>query len=188
MIRYARLIAVWTLLAATPIMEARFAAAQEPGGSYTTPDWGDYPMLMSQFGELCTMCEAYVKCTPDTARGAEQQGFNLYYFQVKSFWGQIATIWIYFAVWFDPITSEERPAAIYRFDGSRAVIPTTAYLSEEDALIEIDDTQIDRDSADWHNSDGVRIGTCTRLGIPESMAMISRSGQWMEQQQADAGQ
>lgn len=168
----------WTLLLLVCAGATSTAAlAQNPNDTLATPDWGDYPMLMSQFGELCTMCEAYVQC--NSAESADQTSppYTLYYFKTKTFWAQIATIWDYFAMWFDPVTSQSRPAAVYQF-ADQVVTPVTAYLSVADSLIEIDGTRIDRNTLEWSSDAGQKLGTCTRLGIPESMAMIENAGPW----------
>ena len=123
------------------------------------------------------MCEAYVKCEPNVGRQNSASGYVLYYFQTKTFWGQIATIWDYFAVWFDPVTSENRPATIYRFtDNAENMVstPTTTYLSVADSRIDIDQTWIDRDTHAWNDNAGNVIGHCNRLGIPESMELVAQ--------------
>ncbi|NKB45619.1 MAG: hypothetical protein GKS03_15210 [Alphaproteobacteria bacterium] len=168
-------ITAWTLVGFLMISgfnsEVWAQASADPMG---TPDWGDYPMLMSQFGELCTMCEAYVQCRPEPADSTTDRDFTLYYFQNKTFWGQIATIWDYFARWFDPVTSQSRPATVYKFSSDATVTetPLTAYLSVAESEIQIEKTRIDRTKHSWMNEGGDEIGTCKRLGIPESMAMI----------------
>lgn len=155
-----------------------FAQTEDP---LATPDWGDYPLLMSQFGELCTMCEAYVECVPSPSEGGDRNGSHLYYFKTKTFWGQIATIWYYIAQWFAPVTNEGRPAAVYRFnaDGTAAdLLPTSAYLDVAEARVEIDGTWIDRNTNAWFTLENVPLGQCKRLGIPESMKMIEDTGPW----------
>ncbi len=185
MTRCCLLVAFWTLMTALPLgISAPAVSAQDTEQEFVTPDWGDYPLLMSQFGELCTMCVAYLQCQTDESGETTTKDFALYYFETKTFWGQIAIIWDYFAVWFDPVTSENRPATIYRFAGNdqaKIKVPTTAYLSEVDAKIEIDNTWIDRDTSDWYALSGERIGSCRRLGIPESVHMITSNEPWMEQ-------
>jgi hypothetical protein len=188
MTRYATaVIAFWTLLLlATASPLSKQPLAQEV---HSTPDWGDYPLLMSQFGELCTMCEAYLKCEADGLSNPDSEAFTLYYFQTKTFWGQIATIWDYFAKWFDPVTSENRPATIYRFQKNSRIsepVPTKTNLSVADSRIDIDNTWIDRDGSTWHNRSGDVIGTCKRLSIPESMAMIIERERLIGREQRDA--
>ncbi len=179
---FRRAVAAWTLVLSILLStQSTEALAQESTNSMATPDWGDYPLLMSQFGELCTMCEAYVQCTVGQSTASNSENFTLYYFETKTFWGQIATIWDYFAMWFDPVTSEKRPATVFKFtagEKSNVTLPVTTYLSVEDATIDIDGMRIDRNTLAWFADNGDSIGTCRRLGIPESMAMIETNGPW----------
>lgn len=178
MVCFNRTVAVWTLslfLAVSVFMPS--PRAQSTPDMLATPDWGDYPLLMSQFGELCTMCEAYLRCTPGPDAADTGRAETLYFFETKTFWGQIATIWDYFAMWFDPVTSEKRPATIYRVatpDSADAVVPTETYLSVIDAKIEIDGTWINRESGEWFTAEDSKIGMCSRKGIGESMAAIAQ--------------
>lgn len=178
MVCFNRTVAVWTLSLfmafSTCVSQSQ---AQSVPDNLATPDWGDYPLLMSQFGELCTMCEAYLRCIPDSSGATSERQETLYYFQTKTFWGQVATIWDYFARWFDPVTSEERPATIYRVStpsSEDAVVPTLTYLSVADAKVEIDGTWVDRNSGEWFTADDSKIGMCSRKGIGESMAAIAQ--------------
>lgn len=169
---------VFTIVLGPPVTEP---FAQDAADSMATPDWGDYPLLMSQFGELCTMCEAYVQCSAEQPTTSNAPAFTLYYFETKTFWGQIATIWDYFAKWFDPVTSEKRPATVFKFtpiEQPNVTTPVTAYLSVADATIDIDGTRINRNTLAWFANDGATIGSCSRLGIPESMAMIENNSPW----------
>ncbi|MDG2244020.1 MAG: hypothetical protein P8L66_11060 [Rhodospirillaceae bacterium] len=179
---FRRAIAAWTLVftivLGTSVTEP---LAQDSTVSMATPDWGDTPLLMSQFGELCTMCEAYVRCSAEQPAASNPPRFTLFYFETKTFWGQIATIWDYFAKWFDPVTSEKRPATVFKFITTgppNITAPVTAYLSVADATIDIDGTRIDRNTLAWMADGGDTIGSCRRLGIPESMAMIEANSPW----------
>lgn len=177
MVSFNRTVAVWTLSLFLLFSVLTPSSTAQAPDNLATPDWGDYPLLMSQFGELCTMCEAYLKCIPNPTAADAGRNETLYFFQTKTFWGQIATIWDYFAMWFDPVTSEKRPATIYRIatpDSENAVVPTEAYLSVIEDKIEIDGTWINRESGAWFAADGSTIGKCSRKGIGESMAAIAQ--------------
>jgi hypothetical protein len=69
------------------------------------PAYADY-LLVGQFGEICTMCEAVVLCKA-TDRNApyedipEHGSFTIYHLQTRTFWSQIATIWEWFIANFD---------------------------------------------------------------------------------------
>jgi len=155
--------------------------AQEAERSFVTPDWGDYPLLMSQFGELCTMCIAYLRCETNDPGASVAGDFAVYHFEIKSFWGQIATIWDYFAKWFDPVTREKRPATIYHFNEEKnedVKISTIAYLSKGESKIEIDYSWIDRNTAYWYAKSNQRIGSCVRIGIPEATHLIAKGEPW----------
>lgn len=181
MVCFKHALAVWTLCLFVVVSGGAPPATAQQSDNLSTPDWGDYPLLMSQFGELCTMCEAYLRCTPTSTVGDTGRQETLYYFETKTFWGQIATIWDYFARWFDPVTSETRPATIYRIstpNASNAVEPTEPALSVADARIEIDGTWIDRNTGAWFAAGNSEIGTCSRKGIGESMALVART--WPE--------
>lgn len=177
MVCFKRVLAVWTLyLIVGGAILSPPATAQDLPPEVITPDWSSYPLLMSEFGELCTMCEAYLRCTPDPTTDAADRAETLYFFRTKTFWAQIATIWDYFALWFDPVTSQERPATIYRIAAPQtddAVIQTMTYLSEEAARIEIDNSWVDRNSGEWFTMDDTKIGMCDRRPIGESMDAIA---------------
>lgn len=177
MVCFNRAVAVWTFSLFLAVSAITSSSNAQTPDVLATPDWGDYPLLMSQFGELCTMCEAYLRCTPTPEGRQSGREETLYFFETKTFWGQIATIWDYFAMWFDPVTSEKRPATIYRVtspEDDDSVVQTETYLSVVDAKIEIDGTWVNRDSGAWFAADDTAIGMCSRKGIGESMAAIAQ--------------
>jgi hypothetical protein len=180
---FAIMLAAWTwLLVGMPPLLPEPAAAQGPIPRQETSDWGDYPLLMSQFGELCTKCVAYLRCIPDDAAPPVDDRFALYYFETKDFWGQIATIWDYFAKWFNPVTSESRPATVYRNAGAgerRTTATLEAYLDVKNARIEIDGTWIDRDTSVWYALEtNERIGQCHRPSIEGGVMIVEQMGPW----------
>jgi len=125
-------------------------------------------LLASQFGELCTMCVAYLRCT---RTHADPDHFDLYYIQQKSFWGQLATIWDWGTVLFrDQPKSESRDVVIYRQfrdergDLARIVLADErAHLSMRRARIEVPTGWIDRRTARWSDAQDRAIGQCTRV-------------------------
>ena len=151
------------------------ALSQETADRLDAPDWGDYPLLMSQFGELCTMCVAYVHCHADQQDRPSDEAQVLYYFQTKDFWGQIQTIWDYYAQWFNPVTAESRPATVYAGAAPRSV---EAFLDKKNGIIRIDGTWIDRDNSAWF-SDGSdeQIGSCSRPSIQAGMVLAEQMSQ-----------
>ncbi len=147
----------------------------------------DLLLLTSQFGELCTMCEAYLRCEPihPSARVRPGEGaFTLYYFKTKDFWGQIATIWDWFVHVIDPVQSQTRPMIVYEAatddsDGDRRTqLLTTAFLSLEEAKIGVYDAWIDRTDGAWYAMDGTLIGQCTRVPITDAIDLVRGLGPW----------
>ena len=110
-------------------------------------------LLTDRFSELCTMCEAWALCTAEPADTVAQRAenlsqnppkvFTLYRFKIKGFWGQIATIWNYYARLFDPVVSETRPAEIFR----RAKGPDDSYFQTHqkvDAFLSLEAETLDK--------------------------------------------
>ena len=149
-------------------------------------------LLQSQFGELCTMCEALVACRVDPFQDPaevkadlsdfEDQEFTLYHFKTKDFWGQIATIWDYFAVWIDPVTSEKRPVRVYQhFDpqnGGPTLRERTAFLSVQEAKITVLDQSIDRWSGERISEDGDEQTYCVRLSLRDVLPQLDTYATW----------
>lgn len=147
----------------------------------------DLLLLTSQFGELCTMCEAYLRCKPthQSLRVKSEEGaFTIYYFKTKDFWGQIATIWDWFVHLIDPVQSQTRPMTVYEAaadkaaGGRRTQLVTTAFLSLEEAKIEVPDAWIDRTDGAWYAVDGMLIGQCTRVPITDAIDLVRGLGPW----------
>ena len=142
-------------------------------------------LLTDRFSELCTMCEAWVLCTAEPADTVAQraenlsqnppEAFTLYRFKIKGFWGQIATIWNYYARLFDPVVSETRPAEIFRRakgpDGSyfQTHQKVDAFLSLEAKTLELGGTRINRVDLTWSSTDGQSLGACARAPIRDAI-------------------
>ena len=154
----------------------------------------EFMLLTNRFGELCTMCEAIVLCESDkevldfnsALPGEKSRSFTLYHFQTKKFWGQIATIWNYFARWIDPVVSETRPVIVYEKNTSvngnvlKSRATETAELYLEEAKIVVADRTIDRITRRWASPEKERIGACVRLPLRDTLVYIEVNGSWTQ--------
>ncbi len=152
----------------------------------------DLLLLTSQFGELCTMCEAYVRCeavTGEQVQSSNDAAFTLYYFQTKDFWGQIATIWDWFVHLIDPVQSQNRPMTVFEKGEAdkQTKLLTTAFLSLEEAKIEVPGAWIDRHDGAWYWEGGTLKGQCTRVPIGDAMALTREMEPWDEISRPAAG-
>ncbi len=152
----------------------------------------EFMLLANRFGELCTMCEAIVLCESDKEildfNGALPEemssSFTLYHFQTKKFWGQIATIWNYFARWIDPVVSETRPVIVYEKTTSvngrvlKAKTIETAKLDLDEAKIVVADRTIDRMTHRWALSEKEATGACVRVPLRDTLVYIEVNGSW----------
>lgn len=155
----------------------------------------EFMLLTNRFGELCTMCEAIVLCEPGKQEldfdGALPQDmpprFTLYHFQTKDFWGQIATIWDYFARWVNPVVAETRPVIVYEVAaGVRETQGTEiAGLSVKQAQITVGSRIIDRNKRHWLGADGEMLGACARLPLRDALLAYKAKGSWGEISRAD---
>jgi hypothetical protein len=149
----------------------------------------DYLLLVNRFGELCTMCEATVACRAGDAAPADVGGlatgpYTLYHFQVRTFWGQVSTIFSYLQRWIEPVVSQTRPVLIYTVDAAgpagtgRSVATDMAKLSLDPPLIVAGSLRIDRTTGAWQQPDGAPVGTCTRLPLRDTLAFVKQHGPW----------
>jgi hypothetical protein len=173
--------AAWTLAFAAILASGTTMAqpAQDP----------DYLLLVNRFGELCTMCEATVACRAGAAAPADvtalQAGpWTLYHFQVRTFWGQVSTIFTYLQRWIAPVVYQERPVVIYAVASSgpsgatRTRTDATAGLSLDPPRIIMGDRQIDRATGAWQDQDGQPVGHCARLPLRETLAFLKAHEPW----------
>jgi hypothetical protein len=148
------------------------------------PAYAEY-LLVGQFGEICTMCEATVLCeNADAVPGRENipanGSFTLYHLQTRTFWSQIATIWEWFITNFDPdslaVAGHRRPVMVYTVtDGSWSKPQTLeAHVSLDPATIVIGDDTIDRIESRWLRGAAMRpAGFCQRLPLWDSLETIA---------------
>lgn len=118
-------------------------------------------LLASEFGELCTMCEAALRCEP--AQMSETARSTIYVFHKKSFMGQVATVWDYV-----PFVAksewETRPATIYLLNGDTVERSgETARLNFKGAKAEVGGTRINRLNGEWQSADGSTLGLCREI-------------------------
>ena len=167
------------------LIVAAFLIAPVPGiGQVNNPAYADY-LLVGQFGEICTMCEAIVLCENANAETRRENipadgSFTLYHLQTRTFWSQIATIWEWFITNFDPdslaVAGHRRPVMVYTVtDGSWSKPQTLeAHVSLDPATIVIGDDAIDRIESRWLRGAAMRpAGFCQRLPLWDSLETIA---------------
>lgn len=167
-----------------------FAAILATGAAAAQPAQDpQYPLLVNRFGELCTMCEAMVACREGAAAPADvtalQAGpYTLYHFQVRTFWGQVSTIFSYLQRWIEPVVYQERPVVIYTVDATgpagtgRSRADGMAGLSLDPARVIMGDRQIDRATSAWQDRDGQPLGSCARLPLRETLTFLKAREPW----------
>lgn len=149
------------------------------------PAYADY-LLVGQFGEICTMCEAVVLCEA-TDRNSQYEdvpedgSFTIYHLQTRTFWSQIATIWEWFIANFDSdslaASGHTRPVKVYSVTRGQWSGPQTleAHVSLDPATIVIGEHTIDRVERRWLQSARTQVtGFCQRLPLWESLDVIAR--------------
>jgi hypothetical protein len=137
------------------------------------------PMLLaSPYGELCTMCEGYLRCSL-----SGESGFTVYHVKAKDFWQQVASIADWFMYAFRPHHDERRALDIYQRGSDaqgHAVYATLpgqeARLSMTDGHIEVPGGWIDRRSAAWHREKSGATGRCELLTLGEGRKISSQFG------------
>jgi hypothetical protein len=149
----------------------------------------EYMLLVNRFGELCTMCDATVACragdtAPTDVATLETGPYTLYHFQVRTFWGQVSTIFTYLQRWIAPVVYQDRPVVIYTVDATgpaaaaRSRADATAGLSLDPARIIMGDRQIDRATSAWQDRDGQPLGRCARLPLRETLGFLKAHEPW----------
>ena len=148
------------------------------------PAYANY-LLVGQFGEMCTMCEAIVLCEVNDSDAQyeaipEGRSFTLYHLQTRTFWSQVATIWEWFITNFDSdslaSSGHQRPVDVYTVtDGAWSGAQTLeAHVSLDPATIVVGEYTIDRIERRWLRDPGKPpIGFCQRLPLWESLDVIA---------------
>jgi hypothetical protein len=140
-------------------------------------------LLVGQFGEICTMCEAIVLCEAAAAPPAHaeiplRQSFTLYHLHTRTFLSQIATIWEWFIANFDSglVQGHMRPVTVYAVDNGSWAAPVESEIHvalEPPVLAVSDDHEIVRTDRRWRRSStGETLGYCQRLPLWDSLATI----------------
>lgn len=155
------------------------------GAQVNSAAYRDY-FLVSQFGEVCTMCEVTVLCevgddVPEYAGipADESASVTIYHLQTRTFWSQMSTIWEWFVANFraDVLASRghTRPVYVYEIAAGnwspREVIEGRLVL--EPGVLEFGERHIDRTSSAWLDAaTGEQLGYCQRLPLWDALAAI----------------
>lgn len=146
-------------------------------------------LLVGQFGEICTMCEAMVLCQATSAPIAPKAvpdagSFTLYHLHTRTFWSQVSTIWEWFVANFSSASlaaGHERPVTVYRVEDGAWSPPLAAQVrvALEPALLTMTDGHaIERRDRRWQRSeDALDIGYCERLPLWDALTEIDTNTQ-----------
>jgi hypothetical protein len=118
-------------------------------------------LLTNRQGELCTMCEATMTCTPAAELGTAAP--VTYHFKKRDFWGQMSTVLDYFPFTRSFGLRHTRPVEVA---GAAAKTMAMATFNLETKRIDVPDasgvaTWVDRGDGSWHAADGAVIGVCS---------------------------
>ena len=142
-------------------------------------------LLVGQFGEICTMCEAVVLCEASPTPPAHGQvpaagSFTLYRLHTRSFLSQVSTIWEWFVANFSTaglVAGHTRPVTIHVVEQGTWQPPVEAEMRvslEPPRLAAGDDSEIDRRDRSWRRSStGASIGYCERLPLWPALEAIA---------------
>lgn len=159
-----------------------------PGVAFSqvnNPAYADY-LLVGQFGEICTMCEAIVLCEATESEMPRENipadgSFTLYHFETRTFWSQIATIWEWFITNYDSdslaVAGHKRPVRVFTVSTGHWSKPVTveAHLLLDPATITIGDRVIDRVESRWLEPPNPQpVGHCQRLPLWDSLEIIAK--------------
>jgi len=140
------------------------------------------PLLATNYGELCSVCEGFLKCRMGTA-SAPADDLTVYHIEIKDFWQQVATIGDWFMVMFRQAQDERRHLTIYTRSAGpggrtvRVVLPDQeAHLSLQRARIDVPGAWIDRGSGAWHPDGIAGTGECTALTTEEAKTLLQGFG------------
>lgn len=152
--------------------------------SHAQPKSSAHLLLGSQYGEFCTMCEAFVVCLPQSEVKADQPplaalpasgDYTLYYFPTRTFWQQVYTIWEWFKMMFVTINSHGRPLGIYTPDGTTLSYQTgETQFSIDPPEITVPDGMIKRDNGNWLDQNKQVKGQCYRLPLWETLDEVAK--------------
>lgn len=138
-------------------------------------------LLGSDFGDFCTMCEAFVACGDSLPAEisespqliTEQNQATLYYFPTRTFWQQVMTIWTWFKSIFVDVNAQSRPLTVYQIDKSNwQAHDADTVFSVEPPQISVPGGMIERSEKLWIDDAGNTIGLCHRLPLWETLDIV----------------
>lgn len=121
--------------------------------------------------DLCTVCVEVLRC-----EGKGRQ--TAYVLDEKGAWGQIITIWAYFADVFRPRTEDFRGLTVYELaDDQTTVLSKSAGLEARldvwNRRVELPDAVVDQSTGNWLGTDGRILGTCVHLAPNDGRALAA---------------
>lgn len=160
---------------------ALLAAVAPAAAQVNEPEHEGY-LLVGQFGEICTMCEAMVVCGEgDEALRLESLpaagSYTLYYLHTRTFWSQVTTIWEWFIANFNSklVPRHTRPVSIHTLRDGRWSGPAAGEVAvslDPPELRFSDGQTIDRAGFRWLDAGSEAHGSCQRLPLWDTLERI----------------